>query len=121
MLIPDQGSLDTISEMHGFFLNRDLPSNSGAAKDNENRPSVLGVSWTVLTNNSKEGFLFYLWHSGCAFIYCYFGQQLCSTVISLLLWQQPGRSGHSLVGNLFLQALPLLLKVTLTKALLFHL
>jgi hypothetical protein len=45
------------SEVHSVFINRDLPSTSGGEpKAREIAYKVLGVSWTALTNNSKEDF-----------------------------------------------------------------
>lgn len=58
--VPDQGPLGLASEVPALFNNKDLPSTSGKTtkdnKDKSNRLYVLGVSWTTLTNNSKEDF-----------------------------------------------------------------
>ena len=49
------GSSGPLSEVHGVFSSRVLPSTS-SNKENSNWLHILGVSWTVLINNSKESF-----------------------------------------------------------------
>lgn len=40
--------------LHDVLINRDLPFTSGGTKGNSNMLYVLGISGTILTNNSKE-------------------------------------------------------------------
>ena len=55
-LIPVQGSLGPISEVHGVCSNRDLPSTSGGQLWAIEISYMFCESWATLINNSKEGF-----------------------------------------------------------------
>lgn len=56
--VPDQGTLRSVSEVHCDFSNRDLPSTPGRLpRAIAIWRYVWGVSWTTLTNSSREGFL----------------------------------------------------------------
>ena len=53
-----QGTSGPVYEVHGVFNNQDLPSTSGEGVCNQEQQQeavCLGVSWTSLANNSKEG------------------------------------------------------------------
>lgn len=65
MSVSAQGSLDSVSELHGVFSNRDLPSTSGQWRGRVVTKAiavlyVLGDSYRTLANNSKEGFSYVL-------------------------------------------------------------
>lgn len=52
-LVLTQGLQGPVSDVDAVFCNWDLPSISGGQPRN---CDVSGVSWTTLTNNSKENF-----------------------------------------------------------------
>jgi hypothetical protein len=76
-----QSSLDPVTEVHCVFSNRGLTLTSREKPRSATIGCVLGISWSTLGNNSKEGFSYFVFFKG--------GISLLENVLSVHITKKP--------------------------------